>query len=1106
MNNIVSSKKNCTKKDITFLFLEMKRLYAERKVKEALDLAEKILLIKTSSTKVIGAILELFIDEKEINKAKYVADLLKGTNKLNGYENFLLGRTAQLLGNYIEAINYGELALKDKNLLGDRLAENYNMLGALYKLLCNQKKGAEYYFLASECAKNICIKQVAYSNYLFSLNYLSLLPQNMLWEAKKYNKIFLDIKKYHHNTPATKDKIRIGYLSADLRHHVVAEFVQAFFRSYDKECFEVYVYANCQLDSFGMEMSNLVDSWRIICDMDSSEAAFIIKQDKIDILVELGGHTANNGLPILAFKPAPVQICGIGYFASTGLDTVDYFLGDKYLDVNETALDFSEKILRLEHSHWCYRPIDLINTGAALSGCPYVGDPCMTPPAPFQKNGYITFGCFGKLEKFNLTMLQTWSDILRRMPSAKLLLKGKGYFNDDQLSKLSEMLVAADISVDRLILEKASDNYMQSYANVDIALDTFPYVGGGITCDALYMGVPVITLYGDMHHSRFGYSILSNIGLSELACSSIDEYIEKAVELANNKEKLKFLHKNIRRMMEMSYLMDDGKYMAELEAMYRIIWYKYLGKTEQISSEIYVKKGLEYIQNKKYSLGKWYIKEAIKLNNDNAVELHNILAIIAKEEEDSYEAYTEIMETCRLLETEDNKGVNSFRYSLLNNKAHFEKNVYRLDDAIDSYQQAINFAEGIKCKTIAYSNYLYGLVCSNADSNDILTAHKKYNIFTEPLRNKHKKNFSKNSKHKKIRIGYMSPDFRQHVMFSFYYSLLACYDKENFEIICYSLGNKRDGFTRHLHELVDGWRDTCDLPMEDLANLIQQDEIDILVDLAGHSAGSALPVFALRVAPVQISGLGWMETTGLKETDYFITDYYVDGSQNTYLTETPLFLTSQFCYTARNDVLIPENAPCKKNGYITFGVFNNIYKFNDYMIGLWKSILEQVPKSILLFKAQVWMSLGLQQEFLFKLHNMGIDVDRVIFEPATNTYMNRYLDIDIALDTYPYTGGGTTCDALYMGVPVISLYGNRRSSRFGYSILNNIGLGELAVNTADDYIDRTVALANDLETLDILHRNIRSMLVKSPVMNSQKYIQEIQDYYLLLVKEKRIKY
>lgn len=984
------------------------------------------------------------------------------------------------------------------------LEKIYNLIGKCCRFLGYMEDSAGCYLLAAEYADGKVLKLLEYSNYLFNLHYLDKSAEYMLRAAKGYQKILGDVPQFQHVKSARHEKIRIGYLSSDLRRHVVAEFVQAFFSSYDKSSFEVYAYANCVEDEISRELGANVDCWKNVHGINPEGIANIIYDDEIDILVELGGHTANNNLPVLAYRPAPVQICGIGYFGSTGMEAVDYFLGDEYLDINDNAPDFVEKIIRLEHSHWCYRPLKTSDKDKAISGMKCYGDPCATPPAPFQKNGFVTFGSFNAFQKINSNVLSAWKKILDEVPNSKLYLKGSAYVNDEQMIRFSDMLDEVSISMDRIIFEDRSDDYLADYGKMDIALDTFPYAGGGTTCDALYMGVPVITLYGDTHHSRFGYSALMNVGLNECCADSVNEYIKKAVDLANNKKRLKYLHKVIRRRMEMTSLMDTDKYMTELEGKYNEIWYRYINDTDLEYTNIYAgKKAWRYIQAKDYYRAIWYIDKVIAYNGDNVVELYEMQAAARQSVLDSGMALRCIRKAYERLQGEFNKGTADFQSCLLNNYGHYARSLGYIDESLSCYKAAIDLSDTLEKKISTYGNYLYAIVCSMADWHTVMEEHNKYNHIFHELRSSQQLTKLCNTYHGgKIRLAYMSPDFRHHVMFSFYYTMLYYYDRSKFHVTCYQLSKQTDGYTEHLKTLVDEWINISKFSLEEKAIKIKEDKQDIIVDLAGHSANSGLGVFAYRVALVQISGLGWMETTGLQETDYFITDEYVDPPNDNYLMEKSLYLTSQFCYTARNDVPIPREAPCIKNGYITFGVFNNWYKVNEFTLKLWKRIMDNVPESVLLIKGKIMSSLSAQEEIFERMYALGFDMDRVSFEAATDTYMNRYLSVDIALDTFPYPGGGTTCDALYMGVPVITLYSKRRGSRFGYSILRNIGLDNLATDDPDTYIKMAISLANDWETLNYLHGSIRDMMKSSPVMNGRQYIKEIEKQYFYSIMEK----
>lgn len=247
-----------------------------------------------------------------------------------------------------------------------------------------------------------------------------------------------------------------------------------------------------------------------------------------------------------------------------------------------------------------------------------------------------------------------------------------------------------------------------------------------------------------------------------------------------------------------------------------------------------------------------------------------------------------------------------------------------------------------------------------------------------------------------------------------------------------------------------------------------------------------------------MTGLGYTATSGLRAVDYFLTDAVCDpvgGTSERYFTEKLIRLPSQFVYVPRAGLPAAAETPARSRGYITFGVFNQYRKYTDAMLTVWREIMERVPTARLLIKSQVFFSSAMTETARARMKQLGFDPRRVALEPATTDYMQRYLDVDIALDTYPWPGGGTTCDALYMGVPVVTMYGARRSTRFSYALLAHIGRTDLAVQTPADYIERAVSLAGDLAALDALHRGLRGRMETSPVMDQEGYMRALEQAY-----------
>ena len=353
--------------------------------------------------------------------------------------------------------------------------------------------------------------------------------------------------------------------------------------------------------------------------------------------------------------------------------------------------------------------------------------------------------------------------------------------------------------------------------------------------------------------------------------------------------------------------------------------------------------------------------------------------------------------------------------------------------------------------------------------------------------------------HDKIRVGFLSGDFYRHVVMNWSWAMLTKLDKNRFEVYAYSNTKKQDEVTESLRSSVESWRDIREMTDKAAAELIRDDEIDILFDLSGNTENERLGIVAYRPATVQISGIGLTSSTGLKTVDYFLTDEYCVGDSAPYFVENLIAMSNtHVCYMPFGEMPLPiaEEPPCKKNGYVTFGSFNQYRKITDSMLIAWKRILDAVPNSRLLLKHKTY---GMEdgKEFVDeRLKSVGFDLARVELRGFSYRHPFDYDDMDIALDTFPYTGVTTTMDALLMGVPVVSLYGDRHATRCGLSLLNNVGLKELAVDSYDEYVKRAIALASDWELLSILRKNLRTMIEKSPLMDLDGYVREIEQAFI----------
>lgn len=407
----------------------------------------------------------------------------------------------------------------------------------------------------------------ARSSFLFTCHYLSdhdpvsLLADHRFWDRIHAGHLAGTIAP-HTNNRAVDRRLRIGLVSPDFKDHPVIRFLLPFLEHHDREQIELFAYAQVSEPDEWTELARKqVGHWRSLVNVPDAEAAELIRGDEIDILVDLAGHTNGNRLMVFARKPAPVQVTYLGYPGTTGLSAMDYRITDVLADPpGMTEEHHSEQLIRLPGCAWCYGP-----DSEALPG-----------QSPAALRGGVTFGSFNNLAKVNDRMLRLWARILEAVPGSRLLLKSAGFLSMDARQRAREVLLSkSGISEERLDFrgpEDSHESHLALYREMDIALDTFPYHGTTTTCEALWMGVPVVTLAGQSHVSRVGVSLLTNVGLPELVAESEDEYVRIAVELAGNAERLSSYRANLRDRMRGSQLLDAPSFTREIETAFRQMW------------------------------------------------------------------------------------------------------------------------------------------------------------------------------------------------------------------------------------------------------------------------------------------------------------------------------------------------------------------------------------------------------------------------------------------------------------------------------------------------------------------------------------------------------
>ena len=357
---------------------------------------------------------------------------------------------------------------------------------------------------------------------------------------------------------------------------------------------------------------------------------------------------------------------------------------------------------------------------------------------------------------------------------------------------------------------------------------------------------------------------------------------------------------------------------------------------------------------------------------------------------------------------------------------------------------------------------------------------------------------------RRLRVGYLSPDFRAHSVAYFFDPLLGAHDRGAFEITCYADSATVDGVTRRLRAEAEHWRQVAGLSDEAFAQIVAADGIDVLVDLAGHTASNRLRMFAHRAAPAQFTYLGYPATTGVAAMDYRITDGVADptGAEALHSEALARIDGGFLCYRpafSTGEGPQPGMPPCLESGVVTFGSFNSLIKANDTVLDAWAALLGRVPNSRLLLKARAMSEEVVRERLWKKLEERGIGRERVELvppAPRVGDHLATYGRVDIALDTFPYNGTTTTCEALWMGVPLVTFTGKVHSSRVGCSILSRIGLEELMAPSVEGYLDIAAALAADKDRLVQLRTTMRERMACSPLMDAERLARGLEAAFL----------
>ena len=418
----------------------------------------------------------------------------------------------------------------------------------------------------------------------------------------------------------------------------------------------------------------------------------------------------------------------------------------------------------------------------------------------------------------------------------------------------------------------------------------------------------------------------------------------------------------------------------------------------------------------------------------------------------------------------------------------------KLDEAIGAFEKVA------MADSVAYSNLLYTLwLHPKFEVGAIVNEHRRWaQQMADPLTAKAPPHENDRDPERRIRVGYISQDFWKHVLGRFIEPILGRHDHRRFEVLCYSDALREDEVTSRIRSAADQWRPTRGMPHERVAQMIRDDRIDVLVDLAAHSGINRLAVLARKPAPVQVTYLGYPATTGMKAMDYRISDVHLDPPGETEAWHTEKLIRLPGCYWGYP---VPPAAPdvgalpAIRNGYVVFGSCNSSSKMNAQTIQLWGRILARLPSSRL--RVAVPGGVENNRHVMGMFTSNGVPADRVDAVPTRpyGEYLRMYHEIDVSLDSFPYNGGATSLDAAFMGVPVVTLTGPSMVSRGGVTVLKNLGLPELIASSPQEYEEIAVGLAGNVERLKKLRAELRDRMMASPLVDIQRLTSGLEEAY-----------
>jgi predicted O-linked N-acetylglucosamine transferase (SPINDLY family) len=952
------------------------------------------------------------------------------------------------------------------------------------------------------------------SNYLWYRHYLLHdSSQNIALAYRTLCETFFPDRPplFSHSGPPNPDRrLRIGYVSPNFCGHFTAHTVEPILDGHDRQCVEIYAYGNVtQPDEVTQRFREKCHVYRDVYGLNSESIARLIARDRIDILVEIEGHCTNNSLEALAYRPAPIQV-DYGAINTTGMKQIDYRLTDPWLDPADGPNYYVETSIRLPGGLVCYRP------------------PAQSPMVsvlPALENGYVTFGSFNNNMKMTPFVISLWARILQGCDQARMLIRSKAVDDPQVRAFYLAEFVKRGIHADRVSLVGSLPyiQLLECVNQVDIALDTYPYNGCISTLEGLWMGVPIVSLSGDWYVSRVGRALLSRLGLDVFAAASPDEYVAKAIAFAGQLDQLSAVRRSLRTMILDSPLCDPKRLGHELEQAYQGMWHHWCRRqgvsVPDHTPTAYLRQ-VTPVQRPEEASPKDVdipVDEGVCLQQaheayqrsefDRAECLYRHLA----QQPARFEVYSRLAQICEKDMSRQSEALAWLNQARQCDPANWDvqKRIAvalqwtgHLDQAVHLLEQLVNRPDtppDWELMLLWWKQYQV-----QCDPAEMAQRHRQWARANLPMSRGVHDYTNERSPDKRLRIGYLSGDFRAHSVAYNVKGTMVEHDRAQCEVYGYGSVSKPDHITAELSGLFDAYRDVYALSDHDLVQCIRRDQIDILVLIGGYTANSRFNACSFQPAPILVDHSS-IDTMGMEQFTYRLTDPILDPPElpDYYDEEKCRLPGGLICFTPPRHAPLVSRLPAARFGQVTFGCLNNIAKVNSLVLDLWADILNQCPDSRMVLKFQTGHDPGARAHCLDQFAQRKITSDRIdIYShfPSQFDHLKLFSQIDIALDTYPYNGCVTTLEGLWMGVPVVTLTGDTFMSRNGDAIMSRLGLDEWITNDPGVYVDKAVGFARDRDALASLRSTMRQRLTDSVVCDQRRFARELEDAYRMMWK------